>query len=190
MANLERFEALRRSLNLKGVGRVALQVKARPESLDAAVLAALKELGVFRIFLGVESDSERSLEALGRKSTREQNRQALRLAGEAGFHVSYNLLAFEPDTTLDEIRGHLSLIREFPAVPLGLCRTEVYGGTSLAWRLSEQGRLEGDYLGYDYKIGRSGGRARLPGLRAGPRGSRPARRGAARGRKEASPTRS
>lgn len=148
----ERFEALHRLLESKGVGHVGLQVKARPGSIDPQILTALKTLGVFRIFLGVESDSDRSLQALGRESTRAQNRKALDLIAEAGFHVTYNLLMFEPETTLEEVRAHAAFIEDHSAIPLGIYRTEVYGGTPLEEQLREQGRLQGDYFGYDYVI--------------------------------------
>jgi len=152
-ANVARFRALREALTARGVGRVALQVKARPESIPSQpILEALRALGVFRIFLGVESDSARSLEAMGRASTREQNRGALERIVDAGFHVSYNLQLFGPETTLAEIRENLNFVRRFALVPMGFCRTEVYGGTALEAQLRGQGRLEGDYFHYDYVI--------------------------------------
>lgn len=151
-ASLARIQALRAELNRRGIEGVALQVKARPESISPAILDALRELGVFRIFLGVESDSARSLQALGRRSTPEEGRRALELSVAAGFHVSYNLLLFEPETTLAEVRSHLGFVQEHGEVPVGICRVEVYGGTALEAQLKEQGRLQGDYFGYDYAL--------------------------------------
>lgn len=51
-----RLGALREALSRRGLGRVALAVKCRPDELHPDVLAALQALGVFRVFLGIEGD--------------------------------------------------------------------------------------------------------------------------------------
>jgi radical SAM superfamily enzyme YgiQ (UPF0313 family) len=68
--NVERFREFKRQLDWLGVGTIALQVKARPDSITPATLAALKALGLFRVFLGVESNSVAGLRTLGRGITR------------------------------------------------------------------------------------------------------------------------
>ena len=37
-------------------------------------------------------------------------------------------------------------------LPWNVCRTEVYSGTALERRLAEEGRLEGDYVSYGYRM--------------------------------------
>ncbi len=151
-ANLDRFAEIRRRLDERGVGRIAIQIKARPDSIDADALALLKELGLFRVFLGVESNAVAGLEALGRGIKRQQNHEALRLIRQAGLHVTFNLLMFEPDCTLADLRDNIDFIEAQSDVPLNFCRVEVYSGTPIQRRLAEQGRLVGDYWGYSYAI--------------------------------------
>lgn len=150
--SVARIRALRRGLDARGVGRVAVQVKSRPDTIDPETVAAMKDLGVFRVFLGVESNSVKGLKALGRGIRHEQNDVALRLLLDAGFHVSFNLLAFEPDATVSDLRDNIAFIRRYPEVPLNVCRTEVYAGTPLERDLLAEGRLLGSYFGYDYRL--------------------------------------
>lgn len=60
----------------------------------------LKDIGLFRVFLGVESNSVAGLKALGRGIRREVNREAVRLLKDLDIHVTFNLLLFEPECSL------------------------------------------------------------------------------------------
>ena len=71
--NLARLGALRDALGGHGVGKIALQVKARPDSVTRPVISMLKDMGLFRVFLGVETNAVVGLETLGRGIEREQN---------------------------------------------------------------------------------------------------------------------
>ena len=150
--NIRRFEDLRDALNALGVGRIAIQVKARPDSVQPASMGLLKQMGLFRVFLGIESNAPAGLRALGRGIDVEQNRRALETLQGLDLHVTFNLLMFEPDCTLADVRQNVRMMRQWSAMPLNFCRTEVYAGTPLQSRLLQQSRLQGDWLGYDYRI--------------------------------------
>ena len=150
--NEARFTALRAALDGAGVGRIGIQVKARPDTVEPRAMAALKRLGLFRVFLGVESNAVAGLRALGRGLTRGQNQRAIELIKGMGIHLTFNLLMFEPECALADLRENIAFIRAQADVPLNFCRTEVYAGTALERRLRAAGRLEGDYFGYDYTL--------------------------------------
>ena len=150
--NVERFTALKRQLDREGVGQIGIQVKARPDSVEPETMTALKQIGLYRVFLGIESNSVAGLKALGRGITRRQNHEAVRLLKDMGLHVTFNLLMFEPDCTISDLRDNIRFIGEQADVPLNFCRTEVHTGTGLEKRLRRQGRLMGDYFGYTYRI--------------------------------------
>ena len=78
--------------------------------------------------------------------------QALGAFEAAGIFVCYNLLLFEPDAVLDDVRENIAFIRRHPAVPVNFCRAEPYHGTPLYQRVRERGTLLGSYLGWDYRI--------------------------------------
>ncbi len=150
--NMERFSALRRGLERRGVGRIALQVKARPDSVDRDAFALLKQMGLFRVFLGVESNAAAGLKTLGRRTRREQNHEAIATLRGLGIHTTFNLLLFDPETVLSDLRENIDFMTTYADMPLNFGRVEVYSGTPLERSLRLQGRLLGSYLGYSYRI--------------------------------------
>ncbi|MBI5491197.1 MAG: cobalamin B12-binding domain-containing protein [Deltaproteobacteria bacterium] len=130
----------------------ALVVKARPDDVDPDVFAALRRLGLVRVFLGVETDAPAGQRALARHLGPDANRRALALLGATGAFVCSNLLLWEPDTTLDDLRANLALMRDFQDVLFNLARTEPYEGAPLTARLAREGRLLGDYRSRDYLV--------------------------------------
>jgi hypothetical protein len=127
-------------------------VKVRPDSITEESVSILDDLGLFRVFLGVENGCQNALEKLNRKNTIEQILNALRILNDHDVHVAFNLLMFEPHTVLDEIRTNLRFIERHIDNPFNFCRAEAYAGTQLAAQLQEEGLLIGDYFGFDYRI--------------------------------------
>jgi anaerobic magnesium-protoporphyrin IX monomethyl ester cyclase len=149
---LVRFTELRDQLFAAGVRDIAIAVKARPDSINRAALSVLDDLGVFRVFLGVENASERALANLNRKCTREQIENALTILNDFDVHIAYNLLMFEPDTTLDDILINLRFMERHMDNPFNFCRAEAYAATGLERKLRDDGILIGDYFGFDYRL--------------------------------------
>jgi radical SAM superfamily enzyme YgiQ (UPF0313 family) len=148
----QRFEQLRSRLRDEGVGQIAIAVKARPDSITYGSIRVLDQLGLFRVFLGVENASETGLRHLNRKSCLAEILNALEILNEFGVHIAYNLLMFEPETTLDDILVNLRFMERHIENPFNFCRAEAYAGTGLESQLLSEGRLLGDYFGFDYRI--------------------------------------
>ena len=151
-ARLERVAELGRAIRARRLGRIAFAIKARPDALDEELLRQLVELGLFRVFLGIEAGTADSLQALGRRQRVEDNVRALELVNRLGIHCCFNLLVLNPESTLEDLAGNVRFLREQPRNPMNFCRTEIYAGTPLELRLRAEGRLRGDYWGYDYRI--------------------------------------
>ena len=149
---LARFVELRDQLLSAGVRDIAIAVKARPDSINRPALSVLNDLGVFRVFLGVENASERALANLNRKCTRENIENALTILNDVDVHIAYNLLMFEPDTSLDDILTNLRFMERHMDNPFNFCRAEAYAGTGLERKLRKDGILIGDYFGFDYRL--------------------------------------
>jgi anaerobic magnesium-protoporphyrin IX monomethyl ester cyclase len=149
---LARLRRLRSALDELGVGPVGLVGKCRPDCVSFELARELRRLGVFRMFVGVENGSQRGLDHLGRKTTLADIEQALGAFAAAGIFVCYNLLLFEPETVLDDVRENIEFIRRHASVPVNFCRAEPYHGTPLHQRVREQGSLLGSYLGWDYRL--------------------------------------
>jgi anaerobic magnesium-protoporphyrin IX monomethyl ester cyclase len=149
---LHRFEAMRAGLQKEGVEGIAIAVKARPDSITKESIQVLDDLGLFRVFLGVENASENGLRKLNRKCTLDQILKALHILNDFDIHIAYNLLMFEPDTVLDDILINLRFIERHIDNPFNFCRAEAYAGTGLEAKLLAEGRLLGDYFGFDYRL--------------------------------------
>jgi hypothetical protein len=61
-------------------------------------------------------------------------------------------MLFDPDSSIDDMEATLTLADANPDLPWNVCRTEIYSGTSLRDRLESEGRLEGDYRSYGYRM--------------------------------------
>jgi oxygen-independent coproporphyrinogen-3 oxidase len=103
---------------LEALGKIVLRhsrgqpqewsVEMAPASVTPQRLKALKDLGVTRISMGVQSFQRLQLEALGRKHTREQALRAYERVRAAGFaSVNLDLIFAIPGQTMDEWRADL-----------------------------------------------------------------------------------
>jgi hypothetical protein len=147
---IDRIQALARSLAELGVRERAFWVKGRPDSISPALLRAARELGIIHIFLGIENHSPARLRYLGRRHQPADNEHALALLAEHGLGVSFNLMLFDPDCTLEDVAINLDFAARHLDVPWNICRTELYSGTELLARVAAERRLSGDYRSYGY----------------------------------------
>ncbi len=107
-------------------------VEANPETLDFALLKALKTAGVNRISLGVQSMNNAILKKIGR--VHDVNRvlecyAALRLAGFE--NVSYDLIFALPDQTEQDFLSSVSDLLKLSPVHLSLYSLQLEEGTPL-----------------------------------------------------------
>ncbi len=148
----ERVRAIRAALDEFGVGKVGLIGKCRPDSVTPELMKELRALGVFRLYVGVENASQHGSDHLNRRTQTLRVRDALKACSEAGIFVCYNILLFEPDATLDDVRENIAFMREHARHPVNFCRAEPYYGTPLQLSLAERANVGGSYLGYNYRI--------------------------------------
>lgn len=150
--SIKRIKQIREALDGYGVGRVAMVGKARPDCVTPALARELADLGVIRLYVGVENGSEAGGEHLRRGTQQHHVRGALAACREAGIFVCYNLLIFEPDATVADIRENVRFIVDHADHPVNFCRAEPYFGTALHVELAERQDLGGSYLGFNYRI--------------------------------------
>ncbi len=147
-----RVRAIRASLDELGVGKAGFIGKCRPDSVTPELMKELRELGVFRLYVGVENASQHGSDHLNRRTQTLRVRDALRACREAGIFVCYNILLFEPEATLDDVRENIAFMREHARHPVNFCRAEPYYGTPLQLSLVGRENAGGSYLGYNYRI--------------------------------------
>jgi radical SAM superfamily enzyme YgiQ (UPF0313 family) len=150
--DLARVTSLREEFLRRGVDDVALVLKARPDDLDDAVFRVLADIGLLRIYIGIEAGSVQGLKTLGRGVDIGANQRALDFLRERDVYACFNMLIFDPETRAASLRESLEFLRRNADVPMNFCRTEIYPGTPLHKKLAREGRLIGDVFGWDYEI--------------------------------------
>jgi anaerobic magnesium-protoporphyrin IX monomethyl ester cyclase len=149
---LARLRAIRRTLDAQGIGRAALVGKCRPDTVTKDLARELARLGVVRMYVGIENTSDHGARNLNRGVDVATMAAALDAFAEAGIFTCYNLLVFEPESTLDDVARNIAFMRAHAETPINFCRAEPYLGTPMYQRLRAEGRLSGGFLGCDYRI--------------------------------------
>ncbi len=151
--NAARLEALADALDRRGIGPFATVVKARPTDCHREAFTVLKErLNCIRVYVGIETDADQGLVTLRRWASAEQNRLAVELVRSLDLYTCFNMLLFDPDTTLDSIETNIQFMREVAELPSNFGRVELYAGTPLLARMIAEQRVHGDYMQWDYAL--------------------------------------
>lgn len=149
--NLERIGQYERAIAEAGLRDLGLVLKCGPQDLDRASLAKLKEMGLIRVFLGIESGSQCGLDSIGRRQTPVDTERAVGLCEEFDVSSQYTMIIFHPDATIESMLADLDFVERHPAHPLNYCRAEIYAGTPLERRMLESGRSLGTYMARTYQ---------------------------------------
>ena len=115
-------------------------IEANPCTIDREKLLALKQLGVTRLSLGVQSLNDDLLKMLGRRHDSKQAEEAIKLAVEYGFDVSVDAMIGLPNQTKEDINQFIDKADELGAEHVSVYMLSVEEGTKLK-RLIEQGEL-------------------------------------------------
>jgi oxygen-independent coproporphyrinogen-3 oxidase len=116
-------------------------VEANPADVDCPMIDALREIGVTRLSLGSQSFRIEKLRLLERDHGAGDIRQSVKLARDAGMHVSLDLIFAAPGETLGEWRADVET-----AISLAPDHVSTYGltfeqGTPF-WNRKSRGTLQ------------------------------------------------
>ncbi len=123
-----------------------------PADANLEVLRRLKDMGLVRVFLGIESATAEGLAALHRRQSVEESERALEACAELDISAQFTIMTFHPAATLDTLRSDVTFMRRFCGNPLNFCRAEIYAGTPLEKQMIQLGRARGDYLARVYSL--------------------------------------
>jgi radical SAM superfamily enzyme YgiQ (UPF0313 family) len=150
--NVARLDALIDAVRNAGMADAAVVMKCRPNDIDGPILDRLETLRVLRAYVGIETASPEGVRALGRGVQSEKIGVAIEELRERSIFHAFNMLLFDPDTTLESIVPNLDLLEHYEDVPFNFCRAEVYVETPLEKRLMREGRLAGTYFARSYEM--------------------------------------
>jgi radical SAM superfamily enzyme YgiQ (UPF0313 family) len=150
----ERVAALHHEFERRGLC-IAFTIKCRADDVDAALFRQLKEMGLLRVYVGVESGCQASLNLLGKGVTAQRNAQALAVLDRLDIVADFRSLLFHPWSTLETVRADISFLHDavsHMATCFSFREVEIYPGTPLANRLRAEGRGEGGRWPLSYTL--------------------------------------
>jgi anaerobic magnesium-protoporphyrin IX monomethyl ester cyclase len=122
----------------------------RVDQVDAELLAAMKAAGCMQIEYGFESGSDSVLKRVGKNTTAEQNRRAVRLTREAGIRIFADIMVGLPGETHGDLKATLRFLRWARPEILSAGRLLPLPGTALYQRLAEHVRAGLPWEGFSY----------------------------------------
>ena len=146
-------ELIERMREAELVDHAIWKISCRAEYLDEELFAALRDAGLFLVYMGIESGVDAGLEILHKQMTVEQNLAGVRVLKELGLMFSYGFMLFDPSSTFASVRQNVGFLREIVgdgSAAATFCRMLPYGGTPIRQLLLDEGRLRGDITHPDY----------------------------------------
>jgi hypothetical protein len=143
---------------LEGEAGLSFGLECRANDLRERSLARMARAGLRDVFLGIESGSPCCLARIHKRTTVEQNRDAVALLRRHGIEPHIGFIMFEPDSAMTDVRSNFSFLQSHnllgrltASVDLLYHQAVALMGTRLYARLRDEGRLhahpEGPYHG-------------------------------------------
>jgi len=134
------IDSLDRMLDLSGVKEIT--VECNPETYRREEFRRIREAGVNRLSIGVQSFLEKGLKALGRKHSVEDSIRAYFEAKEAGFeNVNIDLIYAYPGQKAEDMERELEVVERLKPEHLSAYMLTPYEGTPLGAQVLS-GRLK------------------------------------------------
>lgn len=138
--------------------QINFSIQCRADDVEEDLFSYLKEAGLRRVFIGIESGVQEVLDRFKKGVTIAQNLEALEILKRLGLNMAIGFITFDPDTKLEDIMDNIAFLkkagvyRNKQATVDLLNRLQIFAGTPIEETLLKQGRLRGAYLHYEYDI--------------------------------------
>jgi len=113
--------------------------QTRVDRISKEVLVKMREAKCQLVSFGVESGSQKILDAVNKRTTVEQNERAIGWAKEVGISVSISVIIGYPGETPDTLKQTMDFIRKVEPDYVYLCLATPYPGTALRELVKELG---------------------------------------------------
>lgn len=134
-------------------GRAIWKINCRADVVEPALFAAMREAGLYLVYMGLESGSAAGLETLHKRVTVEQNLRAVETLKSLGLMFEFGFMLFDPSTTFASVRDNVDFLRRIVGDGSNaavFCRMIPYDGTPIKETLVREGRFRGDVGDPDY----------------------------------------
>lgn len=135
------------------VGRTLWKINCRADAVDPALLAEMRDAGLYLVYMGLESGSDEGLRTLHKQTTVEQNIRAVDTLKELGILFDFGFMMLDPSSTFESIDANVKFLRRIVGdgyQAAEFCRMIPYDGTPIKDALAKEGRLRGDVCNPDY----------------------------------------
>ncbi len=133
--------------------KILWKISCRAEYVTPELFAPLREVGLFMVYMGIESGVDAGLVILHKQLSIEQNLHGVAVMKDLDILFSYGFMLFDPSSTFESVRGNIAFLRKIvgdgSAAAL-FCRMLPYGGTPIRTQLEAEGRLRGSVTHPDY----------------------------------------
>ncbi len=134
---------------------ITFKIECRADEIDEDILNLLKEAGLTKVFLGIESGVQRQLDSYDKRITVEQNKRAIEMVQRSGIGLGAGFIMIDPYVTLAEIMENVEFMTETKLWegyrPMSFMnKLTVYRGVPLAERLRADGLLREKGVDLDY----------------------------------------
>jgi radical SAM superfamily enzyme YgiQ (UPF0313 family) len=129
------------------------KISCRGEYVERELFSRLRDVGLFLVYMGIESGVEQGLKILHKEMTVQENLAAVRTLKEIGILFSYGFMLFDPSSSFESVRENIGFLRQIVgdgSAAATFCRMLPYGGTPIRDLLSRERRLRGDLTHPDY----------------------------------------
>ncbi|MCL5104974.1 MAG: B12-binding domain-containing radical SAM protein [Armatimonadetes bacterium] len=130
---------------------ITFNIDCRADEVDEDVLKLLKEVGLRSVFVGIESGIQRSLDTFNKRTTVEQNRQAIEILKKLDLDVELGFILFDPYTTIEELQENMRFMQGL-GYPAPVHRIELFQGVPLIEQLRADGLLRENGIDLDYSF--------------------------------------
>jgi oxygen-independent coproporphyrinogen-3 oxidase len=94
-----------------------ITIEANPEDVSLDFVKRIREIGISRVSLGIQSMSEKALEKLSRRNTPQVNRTALENLAKVGFdNINVDLIFDIPQVPLENVISSLDVVLQYDVV--------------------------------------------------------------------------
>jgi len=163
-ADRERLLALAGSIRAVGLDRrLEWSCCLRVDQVDRELLDALKAAGCIQIEYGFESGSDSALKSIGKNTSVELNRRAVRLTREAGLRIFADVMVGLPGETERDVRETIAFLRWARPEVISPGRLAPLPGTAVYRNLTDAQRASLTWGGFTY-INRPGFKVNLTAM--------------------------
>lgn len=149
---LDFLACFRRALERERVGPFGIGTMLRADRVTPAIARAFAELGLVRVFVGLELASAEEGRRFGRRAPGPRELDLLETFAELGVVTVSNLMLLHPYSSPASIARGIDLLESVPRGVFEATRMMVYHGTRLHESMRSEGRLLGNPFRYGYRF--------------------------------------